>query len=97
MADRSLALTATRPGGWLARRLGLPRPVPLARHRVGAPVVDGPVVLGGPPAGDAGGDGRLVKPLRAALSSIGARVEDNPAEPPAALVFDATAITDSRD
>lgn len=97
MADRYLALTATRPGGWLARRLGLPRPVPLARHRVGAPVVDGPVVLGGPPAGDAGGDGRLVKPLRAALSSIGARVEDNPAEPPAALVFDATAITDSRD
>ncbi len=93
MADRYLAFATSRSGGFLTRRLGLPRPAVLARYRPGDPVARGPVVLDGSPAA---GAGRLAKPLRAALDSCGAQVTDQPDEPPGALVFDATGITDSR-
>ncbi|MEO3756577.1 3-oxoacyl-ACP reductase [Streptomyces sp. B6B3] len=96
MADRYLAFATTRSGGFVARRLGLPRPAALVRHRPGDPVVRGPVVVGSAePAG-----GRLAKPLRAALDSCGAGVADasdaRPDTPPGALVLDATGITDPR-
>lgn len=85
MADRYLAFATGRVGSRVVRRLGLPRPVELPRHRPGAPVVAGPVVLGGAAGGRAG------KALRAVLDSVNARVEERP-ERPAALVFDATGI-----
>ncbi|MGP4113427.1 3-oxoacyl-ACP reductase [Streptomyces sp. 4N509B] len=108
MADRYLAFANSRAGRLVTRRLGLPRPVELARHQAGAAVARGPVVLGGAPGADGDGDGggRLTKALRAALESCDARVvetsrdvETSPAgenaERPGALVFDATGITDS--
>lgn len=88
MADRYQRLTSRGAGAFLARQLGLPRPEVLRRHTAGDPVAGGPVVLG------AAGGGRLVTAVRAVLAGLGAApVED--AEQPAALVFDATGITDS--
>ncbi|MFI7483718.1 3-oxoacyl-ACP reductase [Kocuria sp. M1R5S2] len=53
MTDTYLDLVRTGPGRALARRLGLPAPVPLRRHRRGDPLVPGPVlVLGGGPDAD---------------------------------------------
>ncbi|MGD9482587.1 3-oxoacyl-ACP reductase [Streptomyces sp. TRM70308] len=91
MADRYQRLTARGPGAVLARKLGLPRPEPLVRHRPGRPVVTGPVMLGGAPGG------RLLGPLRTVLDGVGARVAEGEQRPeqPAALVFDATGVTDS--
>lgn len=47
MSDRYVQLVNTRAGGLLARRVGLPRPVALERHRPGDPVIRGRVLLGG--------------------------------------------------
>jgi 3-oxoacyl-[acyl-carrier protein] reductase len=108
MADRYQAWTAGVMGGFVAKRLGLPRPEPLQRHRPGAAVPDGPVVLGG--VGAAAGGGRLLKPLRTLLEGFPARIVDvdvvdaavgaaadtaATADAPAALVFDATGAADS--
>jgi 3-oxoacyl-[acyl-carrier protein] reductase len=98
MADRYQAWTAGATGGFVARRLGLPRPEPLRRHRPGAAVPDGPAVLGG--VADAAGGGRLLKPLQALLDGLPVPVDDAAAAgrgvtAPAALVFDATGATDS--
>ncbi|MEE1927067.1 3-oxoacyl-ACP reductase [Streptomyces sp. TRM 70351] len=94
MADRYQRLTARGPGAFVARQLGLPRPEPLERHRPGRPVTAGPVALGGAEGG------RVRKPLRAVLDGLGATVtedgtEEGTGDRPAALVFDATGITDS--
>lgn len=93
MADRYQKLTSKGAGGFLAKRLGLPQPEPLTRHRLGGPTFPGQIVLSGQP------DGRVLKPLRAQLESAGAEVgeatEPRATDRPAALVFDATAITDS--
>ena len=87
MVDRYQRLTASGPGAFLARRLGLPRPQLLERHRPGRPVLSGPVVVAGADGGRlAGGLAELVDSLPSA-----ARTDDSPA----ALVFDATGITDS--
>jgi 3-oxoacyl-[acyl-carrier protein] reductase len=54
MGDAYLDLVNSGVGAALAKRLGLPRPAPLLRHRPGDPLVDGPVlVLGGGPDADA--------------------------------------------
>ncbi|RKN43765.1 3-oxoacyl-ACP reductase [Streptomyces hoynatensis] len=71
MADRYLSFATSRPGRFLARRLGLPRPVRLTRYRPGQPVARGPVVLGGAEGARAG------KQLRAVLDSCGARVGES--------------------
>jgi 3-oxoacyl-[acyl-carrier protein] reductase len=97
MADRYQAWTAGAMGGFVAKRLGLPRPEPLRRYRSGAAVLDGPVVVGG--VADAAG-GRLLKPLRTLLEGFLAQIGDGMAAgtgvtAPAALVFDATGVTDS--
>jgi 3-oxoacyl-[acyl-carrier protein] reductase len=89
-ADRYQALTHSALGGVVAKRLGLPAPPRLERHRPGQAVVSGPVLLG------AARGGRLEEPARAVLRSIGAHVADG--EGPGeltALVFDASAIDDS--
>jgi 3-oxoacyl-[acyl-carrier protein] reductase len=51
MSDRYAKLVNSRPGGLLARRIGLPRPVALERHRPGDPVIRGRVLLGGAEGG----------------------------------------------
>ncbi len=87
MADRYQKLTSGRPGAYLAKRLGLPRPERLRRHLPGDPAVPGPVTVGGPDSG------RLLPVVRALLEAAGASTAEN--GHPAALVFDATGITDS--
>jgi 3-oxoacyl-[acyl-carrier protein] reductase len=74
--------------GWL----GLPRPPRLRRYAAGEPLVPGPVLVGG--------DGRLGANLGKVLASISVELSDrgaggDPPPPYAALVFDATGITDS--
>ncbi len=72
----------------IARQVGLPQPVDLDRRRPGIPVVAGAVLSGAAPGG------RLERPLKAVLDSIGA--ERAGAEGKAkALVFDASGIADS--
>ncbi|WP_059007449.1 3-oxoacyl-ACP reductase [Streptomyces specialis] len=88
MADRYFTFTTGRPGAFISKRLGLPRPTVLARYRPGQPVARGPVELG------AADGGRLAKGLREILDSCGATVQDR-AERPGALIFDATGITDA--
>jgi 3-oxoacyl-[acyl-carrier protein] reductase len=86
MSDRYASFANSGVGHALVKRLGLPDPVRLRRHRPGEPVVDGPVLLGGADGG------RLGETLSKLLESIGAPADG---QPRAALVYDATAITDS--
>ncbi|UED87247.1 3-oxoacyl-ACP reductase [Streptomyces profundus] len=85
MADRYLSFASTRVGARLTRRLGLPSPVPLRRHRRGAPLVTGPVVVGS--AERARAEGALREVLDAGGVTVDAR-----SPRPAALLFDATGI-----
>jgi 3-oxoacyl-[acyl-carrier protein] reductase len=101
MSDRYASFAASGPGRALVRRLGLPEPPRLRRHRAGDPLVPGPVLVGG--------DGRLSATIGKILCSIGAesREPSSAADRPApgqdgeriplnaALVFDATGITGS--
>jgi 3-oxoacyl-[acyl-carrier protein] reductase len=96
MGDRYASFAASGPGRTIVKRLGLPDPPRLRRYTPGDPLVPGPVLVGG--------DGRLAQPVRKLLESIGVELRDPAARsadpddgPPrnAALVFDATGITDS--
>ncbi|GAA3385998.1 3-oxoacyl-ACP reductase [Cryptosporangium minutisporangium] len=97
MRDRYQQLVTSSPGRFLARRVGLPEPPVLRRHRTGDPVAAGPVVLGSAPGG------RLAKSIRPVLAAAdvtvrepGPRAEARPVgQKPHALVFDATGITRS--
>src|ERR671937_2896061 len=84
--DRYQALTNSAVGGLVARRVGLPTPPILERHRPGMPVVSGPVALGGARGG------RLADPAREVLRSIEATVVEGEEAEPAALIYDASAI-----
>ena len=77
------------PGRALLRALGLPVPSRLRRYTAGEPLVPGPVL--------AGGDGRLLASLDKVLAAIGVELRDPAATGSgnAALVFDATGITDT--
>jgi 3-oxoacyl-[acyl-carrier protein] reductase len=96
MSDRYQQLVNTPVGRIVSRQVGLPAPVTLERYAAGQPVIDGPVLLGGP-----AGDGRLGAAIRAVLGDVGAEVMETPpgAEQQTfkALVFDATGITSTRD
>jgi 3-oxoacyl-[acyl-carrier protein] reductase len=94
MSDRYQSLIHTPVGQMLARNLGLPNPVRLERWSPGAPLVDGTVAVGG--------NGRLGKPVTAALDDLGiASVSEQEAHQSAGerrfkgLVFDATGIESS--
>jgi len=88
MADRYSQVVNAPLVGTLAKQLGLPQPVSLDRYSEGQPVVAGPVLYDGAPAG------RLGKAVAAILDSI--KAERAGAEGMAkALVFDATGIADS--
>jgi 3-oxoacyl-[acyl-carrier protein] reductase len=77
------------PGAFLAKQLGVPQPEQLRRYRAGDPPLAGSLLIGG--------EGRVVEPLRAALSTdydvVGANLGGRWADSFGGLVFDATGIT----
>jgi 3-oxoacyl-[acyl-carrier protein] reductase len=85
MEDRYQSFARSTLGRILVRRLGLPDPPRLHRHTPGRPVLDGPVLLG------AASGGRAGKQVDALLTELGAPAQS---EDHAALVFDATGITE---
>jgi 3-oxoacyl-[acyl-carrier protein] reductase len=88
MPDRYSQIVNAPVVSTVARQVGLPRPVDLDRYLPGSPVIAGPVLSGAAPGG------RLERPLKALLDSIGA--ERAGAEGKAkALIFDASGIADS--
>jgi 3-oxoacyl-[acyl-carrier protein] reductase len=99
MTDRYASFAHSGPGRALVRRLGLPEPPRLRRHRPGEPLVPGPVVLGAAPGG------RLRDPLAKLVTGAGLELRDPAEAAPstgteapslnAALVYDATGIADS--
>ncbi|MPZ25400.1 MAG: 3-oxoacyl-ACP reductase [Micromonosporaceae bacterium] len=95
MADRYASFAHSGPGRAVIRRLGLPDPPKLHRHRPGEPLVSGPVLLDGAPGG------RVGDAVAKLLAAAGVELAE-PAPRPlpdrprlyAGLVFDATGITD---
>ncbi|GAA0469153.1 3-oxoacyl-ACP reductase [Paractinoplanes deccanensis] len=87
MGDRYASFANSGPGRNLVKRLGLPDPPRLRRHRAGDPIAAGPVLLG------VSQGGRLGEEIRKVLSGAGTEVLDAPGESHGALVFDATGIT----
>ncbi|RLK60289.1 3-oxoacyl-ACP reductase [Actinokineospora cianjurensis] len=86
MADRYQRFSNSGLGRVLVKRLGLPNPTPLRRHRPGDPVLDGPALLGSAPGG------RLTEHVAAVCQAAGVEVRTD-ADVYGALVFDATGIT----
>ena len=71
MSDRYAQLVNAPVASQIARRVGLPRPVPLERHRPGDPVVRGRVLLGAAPGGRlAGPVAEVLAGAHAALTTI---------------------------
>jgi 3-oxoacyl-[acyl-carrier protein] reductase len=68
-------LVNSPPGAFVARRAGLPRPVPLERHAPGDPVIRGRVLLG------AAAGGRLVHAAAQVLAGTGAETATSLDEP----------------
>jgi 3-oxoacyl-[acyl-carrier protein] reductase len=93
MTDRYQQFARSGPGRQIVRRLGLPNPAPLRRHRPGEPPLTGPALVG------AAGGGRLADTVHHVLKSAGIETLTEPLTAPegergthAALVFDATGI-----
>jgi 3-oxoacyl-[acyl-carrier protein] reductase len=78
------------PGSFLAKQLGVPQPETLRRYRAGDPPLAGTLLIGG--------EGRVVEPLRTALSEDYDVVSNNLggrwADSFGGLVYDATGITE---
>jgi 3-oxoacyl-[acyl-carrier protein] reductase len=89
VSDLYSQLVNSPPGRLIAPRLGLPQPPKLERYAPGAPVVSGPVLLGG------ASGGRLAEQLERLLGEIGAKQASDTDERVKALAFDATGISDS--
>ncbi|MGX6600852.1 3-oxoacyl-ACP reductase [Micromonosporaceae bacterium Da 78-11] len=91
MADRYANFANSGPGRAVIKRLGLPDPPRLRRHRPGDPLTAGPVLLGAAPGG------RLADEVRKLLEAAEVEVADALTDDVryGALVFDATGITDS--
>lgn len=90
MSDFYQQFASSAPGKLLVKRLGLPNPVPLRRYRPGQRLVEGPVLVG------ASEGGRLRKSVDAVLDSAQVeRASSASLERYAALVFDASGITDT--
>jgi 3-oxoacyl-[acyl-carrier protein] reductase len=75
MSDRYAQLVNAPLASQIARRVGLPRPVPLERHRPGDPPIRGRVLLGAAPGG------RLAGPLAEILAAAHAEVASGLQEP----------------
>ncbi|HEX5204568.1 MAG TPA: 3-oxoacyl-ACP reductase [Actinoplanes sp.] len=108
MGDRYANFANSGVGRGVVKRLGLPDPPRLRRHRPGDPLTPGPVLLGGPPlpgfsapsGGPGAGEGtagRLAGPVGKLLEAAGVPVVETAEEGArlGALVFDATGITGS--
>ncbi|MEV6814577.1 3-oxoacyl-ACP reductase [Micromonospora sp. NPDC051296] len=99
MTDRYASFVQSGAGRALVKRLGLPDPPRLRRHAPGEPILPGPVLLG------AATGGRLAEPVGKILAAAGLALRDPATAVPdpatgrtpasAALVYDATGITDS--
>ncbi|MEV6366280.1 3-oxoacyl-ACP reductase [Micromonospora musae] len=92
MTDRYASFVQSAAGRALVKRLGLPDPPRLRRHRPGDPLLPGPVLLG------AAADGLLAGPVGELLAAAGVELREPTAGADArfgALVYDATGITDS--
>ncbi|GIJ33995.1 3-oxoacyl-ACP reductase [Micromonospora sediminimaris] len=99
MTDRYASFVQSGTGRALVKRLGLPDPPRLRRHAPGEPILPGLVLLG------AATGGRLSEPVGKALAAAGLALRDPVTAVPdpatgrtpesAALVFDATGITES--
>jgi 3-oxoacyl-[acyl-carrier protein] reductase len=89
MADRYATLARSPLGRAITGPLGLPRPVNLERHREGAPVINGEVLLG------AARGGQLTGTIADVLDAAGVKVTDTAETRLKGLVFDATGIADS--
>ncbi|MGW6401987.1 3-oxoacyl-ACP reductase [Streptomyces sp. NPDC055134] len=87
MADRYLNFTGTAPGRFLTRRLGLPQPARLHRWTPERPTLDGPLLH------LTAGESVHTAELAGLLAHTGLDVRAA-AERPAAIVLDATAVTD---
>ncbi|WP_329571385.1 3-oxoacyl-ACP reductase [Streptomyces sp. NBC_01361] len=87
MADRYLNFTGTAPGRFLTRRLGLPQPAQLHRWTPERPALDGPLLH------LTAGESVHTAELAGLLARTGLAVRAA-AERPAAIVLDATAVTD---
>jgi 3-oxoacyl-[acyl-carrier protein] reductase len=74
MSDRYAQLVNSPPGSLLARRVGLPRPVALERHRPGDPVVRGRVLLGAAPGGRLAG--AVAEVLAAAAADVATSLQE---------------------
>jgi 3-oxoacyl-[acyl-carrier protein] reductase len=75
MSDRYSQIVNSLPGRLVAGRVGLPQPVELERHRPGAPVVGGRVLLGAAPGG------RLSEPVARTLAAAGVEASTTPEQP----------------
>ncbi|MFF4594905.1 3-oxoacyl-ACP reductase [Amycolatopsis sp. NPDC001319] len=91
MADRYQQFTKSPVGKFVVPKLGLPNPATLRRYRAGQPALEGPALLGAAPGG------RLEKTLKSQLDDAGIEVLSTATDRHAALVFDATGITDPAD
>ena len=99
MTDRYASFVQSGAGRALVKRLGLPDPPRLRRHAPGEPILPGPVLLG------TATGGRLAEPVGKILASAGLALRDPATAVPdpatgrtpasAALVYDATGVTDS--
>ncbi|MFI9775664.1 3-oxoacyl-ACP reductase [Streptomyces sp. NPDC051956] len=87
MADRYLNFTGTAPGRFLTRRLGLPQPAQLHRWTPERPTLEGPLLH------LTAGESVHTAELAGLLARTGLEVRAA-AERPAAIVLDATAVTD---
>ncbi len=88
MADLYSHSPDSAPGTFLAKQLGLPEPATLRRYRPGEPPLDGPLLVGG-------GRPRWSKPVPRPGYDVAGRQPRRPTgHRSAALVFDATGITD---
>ena len=88
MTDRYQQFAKSGVGRQIISRLGLPNPAPLRRFQPGEPPLAGPVLLG------AASGGRLSDAIGTAPKSAGIDVLTEPIDKHAALVFDATGITE---
>ncbi|WP_320067304.1 3-oxoacyl-ACP reductase [Micromonospora sp. RTGN7] len=93
MTDRYASFVRSGAGRALVKRLGLPDPPRLRRHTPGDPLLPGPVLLG------AATGSRLSEPVGKILTAAGVELADPAAAGTdrrhAALVYDATGVTDS--
>jgi 3-oxoacyl-[acyl-carrier protein] reductase len=91
MGDRYANFANSGVGRGVVKRLGLPDPPRLRRYAPGDPLTNGPVLLG------AAAGGRLAGPIGKLLAAAGVEVTETAADGAkyAALIFDATGITDS--